>query len=46
MEMKGSDAKNWFIIMCKLNGRMDNESHYYVEMKGKMEKGGIMICKL
>ena len=32
--------------MCKLNGRMDKEGHYEVEMKGWMQKGGIIMCKL
>ena len=26
------------IIMCKLKGRIDNEGHYDVEIKGWMEK--------
>ena len=26
------------IMMCKLKGKMDNEEHYDVEMKGWMEK--------
>ena len=32
MEQKGD------IIMCKLKGRMDNEGHYDVEIKGWKEK--------
>ena len=26
------------IIMCKVKGRIDNEGHYDVEIKGWMEK--------
>ena len=33
--MKGW-MQNGGIIMCKLKGRMDNEGHYDVEMKGWM----------
>ena len=33
-------------MMCKLKGRMDKGGHYDVEMKGWMQKGGIMMCKL
>ena len=33
-------------MMCKLKGRMDKEGHYAVEVKGWMQKGGIMMCKL
>ena len=33
-------------MMCKLKGRMDKEGHYDVEVKGWMQKGGIMMCKL
>ena len=33
-------------MMCKLKGRMDKGGHYDVEMKGWMQKGGIMNCKL
>ena len=29
------------IMMCKLKGRMDNESHYDVEIKGWMKKVAI-----
>ena len=36
-KLKGGCKKEG-IIMCKLKGRMDNESHYYVEMKVRMEK--------
>ena len=32
--------------MCKLKGRMDTGGHYDVEMKGWMQKGGIIRCKL
>ena len=32
--------------MCKLQGRMDKGGHYDVEMKGWMQKGGIIRCKL
>ena len=32
-------------MMCKLKGRME-KGHYDVEMKGWMQKGGIMMCKL
>ena len=30
----------------QIKGGMDKEGHYDVEMKGWMQKGGIMICKL
>ena len=33
-------------MMCKLKGQMDKEGHYDVEMKGLMQKGGIIMCKL
>ena len=33
-------------MMCKIKGRMDKEGHYDVEMKGQMQKGGIIMCKL
>ena len=33
-------------MMCKLKGRMDKGGHYDVEMKGWMQKGGIIMCKL
>ena len=33
-------------MMCKLKGRMDMGGHYHVEMKGSMQKGGIIMCKL
>ena len=33
-------------MMYKLKGQMDKEGHYDVEMKGWMQKGGIMMCKL
>ena len=39
------DAKDG-IMMCKLKGRMDKGGHYDVEMKGWMQKGGIIMCKL
>ena len=29
-------------MMCKLKGQMDKEGHY-VEMKGWMQKGGIIM---
>ena len=32
--------------MCKLKGRMDKGGHYDVEMKGWMQKGGIIMCNL
>ena len=33
-------------MMCKLNGQMDKEGHYDVEMKGWMQKRtGIMVWK-
>ena len=32
-------------MMCKLKGRMDKGGHDDVEMKGCMQKGGIM-CNL
>ena len=33
-------------MMCKLKGRMDKEGHYDSEMKGWMQKRGIIMCKL
>ena len=33
-------------MMCKLNGGMNKGGHYDVEMKGWMQKGGIIRCKL
>ena len=33
-------------MMCKLKGRMDKGGHYDMEMKGWMQKGGIIMCKL
>ena len=33
-------------MMCKSKGGMDKGGHYEVEMKGWMEKDGIMMCKL
>ena len=33
-------------MMCKLKGRMDNLGHYDVEMKGWMQKRGIIMCEL
>ena len=30
------------IMMCKLKGGMDKGGHYDVEMKGWMQKGGII----
>ena len=33
-------------MMCKLKLRMDKGGHYDVEMKGWMQKVGIMRCKL
>ena len=32
--------------MCKLNVRMEKGGHYDVEMKGWMQQGGNMMCKL
>ena len=32
--------------MCKLKGGIDKGGHYDVEMKGWMQKGGIIRCKL
>ena len=34
------------IKMYKLKGRMDKAVHYDVEMKGWMQKVGIIMCKL
>ena len=34
---------NGSIMICKLNGWIDNYTHYDMEIKGK---GGIMMCKL
>ena len=34
------------IMMCRLKGKMDKRGHYDVEMKGCMQKGCIMMCKL
>ena len=34
------------IIMCKLKGRIDNEGHYDVEMKGWMVWFGLVLCGL
>ena len=39
------DAKG-AIMMFKLKGRMDKGGHYDVEMKGWMQKRGIMMFKL
>ena len=33
-------------MMCKLKGGMNKRGHYDVEMKGWMQKGGIIRCKL
>ena len=33
-------------MMCNLKGRMDKGMHYDMEMKGWMQKGGIIMCKL
>ena len=33
-------------MMWKLNMRMEKGRHYDVEMKGWMQKGGIMVCEL
>ena len=33
-------------MMCKIKGRMDKGGHYDMEMKGWMQKGGIIMCKL
>ena len=30
----------------QIKGGMDTEGHYDVEMKGWMQKGGIIMCKL
>ena len=38
MDGKGS------IMMCKLKGRMDMGEHNDVELKGWMQKGGILMC--
>ena len=34
------------IMICTLKERMDKEGHYDVEMKGWMQKGSIIMCKL
>ena len=41
VEMKGCQYD-----VCKLKGGMDKGGHYDVEMKGWMQKGGIIRCKL
>ena len=33
-------------MMCKLKGGMYKGGHYDMEMKGWMQKGGIIRCKL
>ena len=33
-------------MMCKLKGGMDKGGHYDMEMKGWMQKEGIIMCKL
>ena len=33
-------------MMCKLKRQMHKGGHYDVEMKGYIQKGGIMMCKL
>ena len=33
-------------MMCKLKGGMNKGGHYDVEMKGWMQKGGIIRCTL
>ena len=33
-------------MMCKLKGGMNKGGHYDVEMKGCLQKGGIIRCKL
>ena len=33
-------------MTCKLKGVLDKGGHYDVEMKGWMQKGGIISCKL
>ena len=33
-------------MMCKLKALMNTGRHYDVEMKGWMQKGGIIRCKL
>ena len=33
-------------MMCKLKVLMDKGGHYDGEMKGWMQKGGIIMCKL
>ena len=33
-------------MMCKLKERMDKGGHYDMEMKGSMQKEGIIMCKL
>ena len=33
-------------MMCKLKGGMNTGGHYDVEMKGWMQKDGIIRCKL
>ena len=32
-------------MMCKLKGCMDKGEYYDVQMKGWMEREGIMLCK-
>ena len=34
------------IMMCKLKGRMDKGGHYYVEMKGWMQKGALLCANV
>ena len=33
-------------MMCKLKGLMDKGGHYDVEMKGWMQKGGIIMMQI
>ena len=33
-------------MMCKLKGQMDKGRYDHVEMKGWMQKGGIIMCNL
>ena len=33
-------------MMCKLKGGMEKGGHYDVEMKGWLQKSGIIRCKL
>ena len=33
-------------MMCKFKGLMDKGRHYDVQMKGWIQKGGIIMCKL